>query len=66
MSRTRQLVNQGKQTINSIKEQLSSLESIFDKFIREEDTNRHPFGDDIPHESRDWSSSVIKENVVVR
>ena len=57
MSTKTQLVNQGKQTIQSIKQQLSSLESIFDKFIRREDKfNRHPFGDSVPHESRKVST----------
>ena len=57
MSTKTQLVNQGKQTIQSIKQQLSSLESIFDKFIQQEDKfNRHPFGDSVPHESRKVST----------
>ena len=57
MSEKTQLVNQGKQTIQSIKQQLSSLESIFDKFIQQKDKfNRHPFGDSVPHESRKVST----------
>ena len=57
MSTKTQLVNQGKQTIQSIKQQLSSLESIFDKFIQQKDKfNRHPFGDSVPHESRKVST----------